>query len=101
MIVEAMVTLFNMITGKTPRFRVDGGTPAENLALQNIQVKEEKAARKGRGGRTGGWGLGGGGARKGVGGKRAGGGGGGRKGCVAGAWWDRRGGARKDVRDGG
>eukprot|EP00955_Chlamydomonas_euryale_P055790 356218-Chlamydomonas_euryale.AAC.3 len=26
------------ITGKTPRFRVDGGTPAENLALQNIQA---------------------------------------------------------------
>lgn len=37
-LVTAVVALFTTITSKTPRFRVDGGTPAENLALQNIQV---------------------------------------------------------------
>jgi len=36
---DALVALFQRITGKTPRFRVDGGTPAENLALQNIQAR--------------------------------------------------------------
>jgi hypothetical protein len=37
-LVGCVVALFTSITSKTPRFRVDGGTPAENLALQNIQV---------------------------------------------------------------
>lgn len=37
-IVEAMTALFETITGKRPRYRVDGGSTAENLALQNIQV---------------------------------------------------------------
>lgn len=37
-LVSCVVALFTSITSKTPRFRVDGGTPAENLALQNIQV---------------------------------------------------------------
>jgi hypothetical protein len=37
-LVGCVVALFTSITGKTPRFRVDGGSNAENLALQNIQV---------------------------------------------------------------
>lgn len=37
--VSCVTKLFNTITGKTPRFRVDGGSNAENLALQNIQVR--------------------------------------------------------------
>lgn len=39
-LVGAMVGLFRTITGASPRFRVDGGSRAENLALQNIQVGE-------------------------------------------------------------
>ena len=39
LVVSAMTQLFAVITGKTPRFRVHGGTPAENLALQNIQAR--------------------------------------------------------------
>jgi NAD+ synthase (glutamine-hydrolysing) len=37
-VVTAVRTLFVTVTGVTPRFRVHGGSPAENLALQNIQV---------------------------------------------------------------
>lgn len=37
-IVTAVRTLFTTVTGLTPRFRVHGGSNAENLALQNIQV---------------------------------------------------------------
>jgi len=39
LVVSAMTQLFAVITGKTPRFRVWGGSPAENLALQNIQAR--------------------------------------------------------------
>ena len=39
LVVAAMVKLFAVITGKTPRFRVRGGGAAENLALQNIQAR--------------------------------------------------------------
>ena len=39
MVVEAIVKLFALVTGKTPQFKVHGGTPAENLALQNIQAR--------------------------------------------------------------
>lgn len=39
MVVTAMAQLFMLITGKTPKFKVHGGTPAENLALQNIQAR--------------------------------------------------------------
>jgi NAD+ synthase (glutamine-hydrolysing) len=39
LVVSAMAQLFAVITGKTPRFRVHGGSPAENLALQNIQAR--------------------------------------------------------------
>ncbi|DBA79501.1 TPA: hypothetical protein ACH3X2_007768 [Trebouxia sp. C0005] len=38
-VIDAMAKLFQMITGKTPRFRADGGSNAENLALQNIQAR--------------------------------------------------------------
>ena len=37
-IVTSVQTLFNLVTNKTPRFRVHGGSDVENLALQNIQV---------------------------------------------------------------
>lgn len=37
-IVTAVRDLFSFVTGVKPRFRVHGGTAAENLALQNIQV---------------------------------------------------------------
>jgi NAD+ synthase (glutamine-hydrolysing) len=39
--VGCVVALFTATTGKTPRFRVDGGSNAENLALQNIQVTRQ------------------------------------------------------------
>ncbi|SPO27707.1 probable QNS1 - Glutamine-dependent NAD Synthetase [Ustilago trichophora] len=38
-IIRSIITLFSTVTGATPRFRVHGGTPAENLALQNIQAR--------------------------------------------------------------
>ncbi len=34
----ALTALFTAVTGKVPRFRADGGSAAENLALQNIQA---------------------------------------------------------------
>lgn len=37
-VVTAVRDLFSFVTGVKPRFRVNGGTNAENLALQNIQV---------------------------------------------------------------
>jgi NAD+ synthase (glutamine-hydrolysing) len=37
-VVEAVRNLFSFVTGKTPAFRVHGGSRSENLALQNIQV---------------------------------------------------------------
>ncbi|KAG1675369.1 hypothetical protein FOA52_012288 [Chlamydomonas sp. UWO 241] len=36
---EALVSMFQGLTGRRPQFRVDSGTPAENLALQNIQAR--------------------------------------------------------------
>lgn len=38
-VVNAVLSLFNLVTKRTPRFKVHGGTPAENLALQNIQAR--------------------------------------------------------------
>ena len=38
-IVTAILTVFSMFTGKTPKFKAHGGTPIENMALQNIQVR--------------------------------------------------------------
>lgn len=37
-VVTAVRNLFGFVTGVRPRFRSHGGTSAENLALQNIQV---------------------------------------------------------------
>eukprot|EP00871_Galdieria_phlegrea_P002221 jgi/Galph1/29/GphlegSOOS_G4858.1 len=38
-VVESLVKLFFLVFGKTPRFRVHGGSDTENLALQNIQAR--------------------------------------------------------------
>ncbi|KAJ1922465.1 glutamine-dependent NAD(+) synthetase [Coemansia sp. S100] len=38
-VVSAIVGLFALVTGQTPRYAVHGGTSAENLALQNIQAR--------------------------------------------------------------
>ncbi|KAK9820653.1 hypothetical protein WJX81_008191 [Elliptochloris bilobata] len=37
--VDAVAALFATITGRTARFRADGGSAPENLALQNIQAR--------------------------------------------------------------
>jgi NAD+ synthase (glutamine-hydrolysing) len=37
-VVTAVRNLFGFVTGVRPRFRAHGGSAAENLALQNIQV---------------------------------------------------------------
>ena len=37
-IVTAIRGLFTLVTGMQPQFRAHGGSGAENLALQNIQV---------------------------------------------------------------
>jgi hypothetical protein len=39
-VVTAVRTLFTTVTGLTPRFKLHGGSTAENLALQNIQVDD-------------------------------------------------------------
>ena len=36
--VSGILKVFTLTTGFLPRFRSNGGTAAENLALQNIQV---------------------------------------------------------------
>ena len=38
-VVTALRALFQVVTGVRPRFRVHGGSDAENLALQNIQAR--------------------------------------------------------------
>ncbi|PGH02600.1 hypothetical protein AJ79_07604 [Helicocarpus griseus UAMH5409] len=38
-VVSAISKLFSFVTNFTPRFTVHGGTPTENLALQNIQAR--------------------------------------------------------------
>ena len=38
-IVMAVRNLFGLVTGARPQFRSQGGSNAENLALQNIQVE--------------------------------------------------------------
>jgi NAD+ synthase (glutamine-hydrolysing) len=45
-VVSAVLTLFSVVTGMKPRFRAHGGTNAENLALQNIQVRIAHSQRK-------------------------------------------------------
>lgn len=36
--VKAIVGIFSIVMGKSPQFRVYGGSSRENLALQNVQV---------------------------------------------------------------
>lgn len=38
-VVNALLSVFTLTTGFKPRFSVHGGSSAENLALQNIQVR--------------------------------------------------------------
>lgn len=38
-VVTALRNLFGFVTGVKPQFRAHGGSAAENLALQNIQVR--------------------------------------------------------------
>jgi len=38
-VVTAVKELFSFMTGVKPQFRAHGGSPAENLALQNIQAR--------------------------------------------------------------
>ncbi|KAL2076248.1 hypothetical protein VTL71DRAFT_1191 [Oculimacula yallundae] len=38
-VVNAITTLFTTVTSFTPKFKMYGGTPASNLALQNIQAR--------------------------------------------------------------
>ncbi|KAG8383558.1 hypothetical protein BUALT_Bualt04G0026100 [Buddleja alternifolia] len=38
-LVSALLTSFLSLTGKLPRYKVDGGSNIENLALQNIQAR--------------------------------------------------------------
>ncbi|GMH22631.1 hypothetical protein Nepgr_024474 [Nepenthes gracilis] len=38
-VVSALLMLFQTLTGKRPRYKVDGGSNAENLGLQNIQAR--------------------------------------------------------------
>lgn len=45
-VVTAVRNLFAMVTGIKPRFRAHGGTSAENLALQNIQVSSVILSRE-------------------------------------------------------
>ncbi|XP_043932891.1 glutamine-dependent NAD(+) synthetase [Protopterus annectens] len=37
--VKAMMGIFTMVTGKSPQFRMHGGSSRENLALQNVQAR--------------------------------------------------------------
>ncbi|KAM7278118.1 hypothetical protein ACFE04_005252 [Oxalis oulophora] len=38
-VVSALISLFQTLTGKQPRYKVDGGSNVENLGLQNIQAR--------------------------------------------------------------
>ncbi|XP_028774677.1 glutamine-dependent NAD(+) synthetase [Neltuma alba] len=38
-VVSAFLSLFQTLTGKRPRYKVDGGSNIENLSLQNIQAR--------------------------------------------------------------
>lgn len=38
-VISALISLFQSLTGKRPRYKVDGGSNAENLGLQNIQAR--------------------------------------------------------------
>ncbi|XP_072950350.1 glutamine-dependent NAD(+) synthetase [Typha angustifolia] len=38
-VISALLSLFQKLTGMRPRYKVDGGSNAENLGLQNIQAR--------------------------------------------------------------
>eukprot|EP00268_Persea_americana_P054762 TRINITY_DN6309_c0_g1_i1.p1 TRINITY_DN6309_c0_g1~~TRINITY_DN6309_c0_g1_i1.p1 ORF type:complete len:734 (+),score=147.33 TRINITY_DN6309_c0_g1_i1:183-2384(+) len=38
-VISALLSLFQTLTGKRPRYKVDGGSNTENLGLQNIQAR--------------------------------------------------------------
>ncbi|XP_022721778.1 glutamine-dependent NAD(+) synthetase [Durio zibethinus] len=38
-VVSSLLSLFQTLTGKRPRYKVDGGSAVENLGLQNIQAR--------------------------------------------------------------
>lgn len=38
-VVDAILGVFTLVTGKTPRFRLNGGTFGENQAMQNVQAR--------------------------------------------------------------
>uniref|UniRef100_A0A1D1Z5U3 Glutamine-dependent NAD(+) synthetase n=1 Tax=Anthurium amnicola TaxID=1678845 RepID=A0A1D1Z5U3_9ARAE len=38
-VISALLSLFQTLTGKRPRYKVDGGSDTENLGLQNIQAR--------------------------------------------------------------
>jgi NAD+ synthase (glutamine-hydrolysing) len=38
-VITAVVSFFHSVTQRTPKFKVDGGSTVENLALQNIQAR--------------------------------------------------------------
>ncbi|KAI8982532.1 hypothetical protein BDB01DRAFT_744138 [Pilobolus umbonatus] len=38
-VVKSIHSLFTLVTGKSPKYKVHGGTDTENLALQNIQAR--------------------------------------------------------------
>ncbi|XWS48771.1 hypothetical protein CRYUN_Cryun13aG0104800 [Craigia yunnanensis] len=38
-VVSSLLSLFQTLTGKRPRYKVDGGSNVENLGLQNIQAR--------------------------------------------------------------
>jgi len=38
-VVRAVLMIFTAVTGFIPKFKVQGGSPRENLAMQNIQAR--------------------------------------------------------------
>lgn len=49
-VVKALVGLFSLVTGASPRFAVHGGSDRENLALQNVQVRPAPCLHSGTAG---------------------------------------------------
>lgn len=47
-VVTALRNLFGLVTGIRPQFRAHGGSSAENLALQNIQVRITPVPKEGK-----------------------------------------------------
>ena len=45
-LVASVQSLFSLVTVKTHRFKVHGGSQTENLALQNIQVRHRRTKAK-------------------------------------------------------